>query len=72
MPRAPRKITRARASRWFRRNFPRSRIESRVGDTFFLSHDPAIVCVRYYGFKFVNPYHPMYDPERLANASPRS
>jgi len=62
MRRVPERTTRARAGRWFRRHFPRARIERVAGDTFFLAHDPAIVCVRYYGFKFVNPYHPLYVP----------
>ena len=55
-------ITRARAKKWFLRNFPGCRIERTVGNTFYIMHRPNIICVRYYTFKFVNPYHCDYVP----------
>jgi hypothetical protein len=62
MPAETEKITRARARRWFQRNFPNARIERTTGDTFWLAHSSNIICVRWYRFKFVNPYHCDYVP----------
>ena len=57
--------TRAKAKKWFRRNFPRQKIEKCVGNIFYLVHCPHIVCVRYYEFVFFNAYHPDADISKI-------
>jgi hypothetical protein len=52
--------TRARAKKWFRRNFS-NRIQRTGKTTVYVSHSSNLVCVRYYEFKFVNPHHPDFD-----------
>lgn len=53
--------TRAKAKKWFAQNFPRLRIERMKGKTAYVTHSPALVCVRYFEFKFVNAHHPGFD-----------
>lgn len=64
MPQSKRhEFTQAKAKKWFLREFRFLKIERLVGRIFYISHSPAVLCVRHGKHKFVNAHHKDFRPE---------